>query len=71
MFLNIARLAEAEHAAASNLTTQFEFEGVMLNIPVGAVSARVEMPGQGPCDLVVKWGQVRFCFGLILFFTRE
>jgi len=57
VFLNIARLAEAEHAAASNLTTQFEFEGVILNIPVGAVSARVEMPGQGPCDLVVKWGQ--------------
>ena len=59
VFLNIARIAEAEHAASSNLTTQFEFEGVMLNIPVGAVSARAELPGQPPCDLVVKWGQVR------------
>jgi len=57
VFLNIARIAEAEHAASSNLTTQFEFEGVMLNIPVGAVSARAELPGQPPCDLVVKWGQ--------------
>jgi hypothetical protein len=60
VFLNIARIAEAEHAASQNLTTQFEFEGVMLNIPVGAVSARVQLPGQPPCDLVVKWGQVRF-----------
>jgi ABC-type multidrug transport system ATPase subunit len=59
VFLNIARIAEAEHAASSNLTTQFDFEGITLNIPVGAVSARVELPGQPPCDLVVKWGQVR------------
>ena len=58
VFLNIARQAEAEHAAASNAMTQFTFEGLQLNIPVGAVAVQVQMPGQGPCDLVVKWGQV-------------
>jgi hypothetical protein len=59
VFLNIARIAEAEHAAASNLTTQFDFEGTILNIPVGAVSFRLQLnANEPPVDLDVKWGQV-------------
>jgi ABC-type multidrug transport system ATPase subunit len=72
VFLNIARIAEAEHAAAANLTTQFEFEGTLLNIPVGAVSVSVQLPGQPPCNLDVKWGQVHIFFALFcpaLFFA--
>jgi len=58
VFLNIARIAEAEHAAAENLMTQYEFEGTMLNVPVGAVSINVQLnPQAPPTELVVKWGQ--------------
>ncbi len=39
---------------------RYEFEGTMLNIPVGAVAINVQLHGQQqPTQLQVKWGQVQ------------